>query len=213
MHECNAMQHLETKEKKKQKPKNKEQWSQRKNNNEAQGPCQKDSVSFSLLHPKIFRCTSSIGVCIHIRVISNSKIGIKVECLYQFTNKCYRILCLRHWHFQFVYSLSSLQLVTIRMNVSRLPIKMTHQVGLPCILSLEKVDSLSLDSFRSTLIFLDGETSMGLTTLLTGGLTVSLTASLTEGSEEDKGTKCMEWRADTKMLSTKPNPDFSEGDF
>ena len=31
MHECNAMQHLEQKEKR-QKPKNKEQWSQRKNN-------------------------------------------------------------------------------------------------------------------------------------------------------------------------------------
>ena len=53
MHECNAMQHLEKKEKKKQKPKNKEQWLQRKNN-EAQGPCQKDSVNLSLLHPKLF---------------------------------------------------------------------------------------------------------------------------------------------------------------
>ena len=29
MHECNAMQLLETKEKETQKPKNKEQWSQR----------------------------------------------------------------------------------------------------------------------------------------------------------------------------------------
>ena len=77
MHECNAMQLLETKEKKKtQKPRNKEQWSQRKSN-EAQGPCQKYLVSLSLLYPKIFRCTPSIGVCIHIRVISNSKIGIK----------------------------------------------------------------------------------------------------------------------------------------
>ena len=47
---------------------------------------------------------------------------------------------------------------------------------------------------------------MGLTTSLTGGLTVSLT----EGSEEDEGTKFMEWGADTKMLSTKPNLDLSE---
>ena len=107
------------------KPKNKEQWSQRKSN-EAQRPCQKDSVSLSLLHPKLFRCTTSIGVCIHNRVISNSKIGIKVECLYQFTNKCYRILCLRHWHFWFVCSLSNLQLVIIRTNMSRLSTKMTH---------------------------------------------------------------------------------------
>ena len=61
MYECNAMQILETKEKKTQKPRNKEQWSQRKSN-EAQGPCQKDSVSLSLLHPKLFRCTTSIGV-------------------------------------------------------------------------------------------------------------------------------------------------------
>ena len=88
--ECNAMQLLETEEK---NTKTKEQWLQRKSN-EAQGPCQKDSVSLSLLHPKLFRCTMSIGVYIHNRVISNSKIGIKVECLYQFTNKCYRILCL-----------------------------------------------------------------------------------------------------------------------
>ena len=50
---------------------------------------------------------------------------------------------------------------------------------------------------------------MGLTTSLTGGLTVSLI----EGSEEDEGTKCVEWEADTEMLSTKPIPDLSEGDF
>ena len=54
---------------------------------------------------------------------------------------------------------------------------------------------------------------MGLTTLLTGGLTVSLTASLTKGLEEDEGTKCVEWGADTEVLSTKPIPDLSEGDF
>ena len=57
MHECNAMQILETKRK---NTKTKEQWSQRKSN-EAQGSCQKDSVSLSLLHPKLFRCTMSIG--------------------------------------------------------------------------------------------------------------------------------------------------------
>ena len=44
MHECNAMQILEIKRK---NTKTKEQWSQRKSN-EAQGPCQKDSVSLSL---------------------------------------------------------------------------------------------------------------------------------------------------------------------
>ena len=87
------------------------------------------------------------------------------------------------------------------------------QAGLPCILSLEKVDSLDLDSFRSTIIFLDGETSMGLTTSLTGGLTVSLTTLLTEGSEEDEGTKCVEWGADTEMLSTRPRPDLSQWDY
>ena len=114
---CMNVMQCNSQRKETQKLKNKEQWSQRKNN-EAQGPCQKDSVSLSLLHPKLFRCTSSIGVCIHIRVISNSKIGIKVERLYQFTNKCYRILCLRYWHFWFVCSLGSLQLVTIRMNAA-----------------------------------------------------------------------------------------------
>ena len=115
-------------------PSNKKKNKKTKNNghkgkgNEAQGPCQKDSIRSSFLHPKPFRCTTSIGVCIHIRVISNSRIEIKVESLYQFTNKCYRILCLRHRHFWFVYSLSSLQLVTVWTNVFRLPTKMTN----PC---------------------------------------------------------------------------------
>ena len=54
---------------------------------------------------------------------------------------------------------------------------------------------------------------MDLTTLLTRGLTVSLTTSLTEGSEENEGTKFVEWGADTEMLSTKPNPDLLERDF
>ena len=75
------------------------------------------------------------------------------------------------------------------------------------------VDSLGLNPFKSTLIFLDGETSMGLTTSLTGGLTVSLTTSFTKGSEEDEGTMFVEWGVDTKMLSTKPNLDLLEGDF
>ena len=38
MHECNAMQILETKKKKHKKPRIKEQWLQRKSN-EAQEPC------------------------------------------------------------------------------------------------------------------------------------------------------------------------------
>ena len=95
MHECNAMQLIETKENKCKNQRTKNNGHKGKYN-EAQGPCQKNSVRFSLLHPKLFICTMSIGVCIHIRVISNSKIGIKVERLYQFTNKCHRILCLRH---------------------------------------------------------------------------------------------------------------------
>ena len=99
-----------------------------KNSNEAQGPCQKDSIRLSLLHPKLFRCTTSIGVLIHMGIISNSKIGIKVQSLYQFTNEYHRILCLRHKYFWFVCSLSSLQLVTVWTNVSRLSTKMTN----PC---------------------------------------------------------------------------------
>ena len=42
MHECYVMQLLEIKGKT-QKPNNKEKWSQGKSN-EAQGPCQKDSI-------------------------------------------------------------------------------------------------------------------------------------------------------------------------
>ena len=117
-------------------------------NNEAQGPCQKDSIRLSLLHPKLFKCTTSIGVCIHIRVISNSKIGIKVERLYQFTNKYYRILCLRHWHFWLVCSLGNLQLVTIRTNVSRLPTKMTHPNRLTMHLVLRKGRLLKFRLFQ-----------------------------------------------------------------
>ena len=126
---------------------NQPQSLQRKHN-EAQGPCQKDSVSLSLLHPKLFRCILSIGVCIHIRVISNSKIEIKVERLYQFTNKCYRILRLRHWHFWFVCSLSNLQLLTIRTNVSRLPTKMTHPSKLTMHLVLRKGRLLKFRLFQ-----------------------------------------------------------------
>ena len=74
MHECYAMQILET-----QKTKQKQGTMVTKGRaNEAQGPCQKDSVRSSLLHPKPFRCTTSIGVLIHLRMITNSKIGIKV---------------------------------------------------------------------------------------------------------------------------------------
>ena len=90
------------------------------------------------------------------------------------------------------------------------PQKWQTHAGLSCDLSLERVGYLCLDSFRLTLIFLDGETSMELTTLLTGGLTVSLIILLTKGSEEDD---FVEWGVDTEMLSTKPNPDLLEGDF
>ena len=83
MHEFYAMQILEAKRKRKKtknkKPKNN---GHKGKSNEAQRPCQKDLIRLSLLHPKPFRCTTSIGVCIHIRVISNSRIGIKVESLY-----------------------------------------------------------------------------------------------------------------------------------
>ena len=81
------------------------------------------------------------------------------------------------------------------------PQKWQTHAGLSCDLSLEKVDCLGLDSFRSTLIFLRGVTFKGLTTSLIGG------------SEEDEGTKIMELGVDTLMLSIKPNPVLSEGDF
>ena len=72
MHECYAIQILESKKTKHQKEKgHKEYW------DEAQGSCQKDSIRLSLLNPKPFRCNSCIGVIIHIRMMSNSKIGIK----------------------------------------------------------------------------------------------------------------------------------------
>ena len=70
---CNA--NLRKTKKQKPKPKNN---GHKGYSNEAQGPCQKDSVSSSLLHPKPFRCTMSIGVLIHMGMITNSRIGINV---------------------------------------------------------------------------------------------------------------------------------------
>ena len=69
---CNANPR---KQRKNKKPKNN---GHKENSNEAQGPCQKDSIRLSLLHPELFRCTISIGVLIHMGMISNSRIGIKV---------------------------------------------------------------------------------------------------------------------------------------
>ena len=96
----------------------------------------------SLLHPKLFRCTMSIGVLIHVRMISNSRIGIKVKSLYQFINKYHWILYLRHMHFWLVCSLSNLQLETIGTNVPRLSTKMTNPCRLIMQLALRKVRSL-----------------------------------------------------------------------
>ena len=73
MRECYDMQILEKKIKNKKNNNGHKGYS-----NEAQGLCQKDSVRSSLLHPKLFRCTTSIGVLIHLRMISNSKIRVKV---------------------------------------------------------------------------------------------------------------------------------------
>ena len=70
-------------------------------------------------------------------------------------------------------------------------------------MSLVRVVFLGLDTLRSTIIFLDDEPSMNLATSLTEGFTISITISLTEGSEEeDEGTNLVEWGADTEMLST-----------
>ena len=111
---CMNVMQCKSQKQRKQKNKNKTKSNGHKEqSNEAQGLCQKDSFRLSLWHPKIFRCTSSIEVLIHIKMISNSRIGIKVKSLYQFTNKYHRILCLRHKHFWFVCSLSSLQLITV----------------------------------------------------------------------------------------------------
>ena len=77
MHECYAMQILEKKKNKESKKKTKRNG-HKELREEAYGLCQKDSIRSSLLHPNLFRCNSCIRVIIHIRMLSNSKIGIKV---------------------------------------------------------------------------------------------------------------------------------------
>ena len=135
MLECYAMQIL----KKTKKTKNE---GHKEQSDEAQGPCSKDSIRLSLLHPKLFRRTSSIGVLIHTRMITNSKIGIKVQSFYQFTNKYHRILCLRHRYFWLICSLSSLQLKTVWTNVLRLSTKMTNPCRPIIQLALRRIRSL-----------------------------------------------------------------------
>ena len=56
-------------------------------------PCQTDSLRPSLLHPDSFRCKLGVGISIRIGPNFSSGIGIKVKNLYQFMDKCHRILC------------------------------------------------------------------------------------------------------------------------
>ena len=157
---------------------------------------------------KLFRCTSSIGVFIHMRMITNSRIGIKVQNLYQFTNKHYRILCLRHKYFWFVCSLSSLQLVTVWTNVPRLSTKMTNPCRLIMCLAFRRVGSL-----RFRLMKINPNLPRRCQFYRLASLTEGLKVSLTGGSEVEEGTKFVECGADIEMLSTKPKPVLSEGDF
>ena len=79
MHECYAMQILKAqKKKKKKKQKQQKNSGHKEYRDEAQRPCQKDSIRLSLLHPRLFRYNSGIEVIIHMRMMHNSKIGIKV---------------------------------------------------------------------------------------------------------------------------------------
>ena len=74
MHECYAMQILENKE----KTKNQRAMVTKRIAMKHKDHVRKNLIRLSLLHPKPFRCTSSIKVLIHIRIPSNSRIGIKV---------------------------------------------------------------------------------------------------------------------------------------
>ena len=127
---------------KSQKQKQKNSKGQEGQSNEVQGPCQKDSIRLSLLHSKLLRCHTSIVVLIHMGMISNSRIGIKVQSLYQFTNEYHMILCLRHKYFWFVCTLSSQQLETVWTNVPRLSTKMRNPCKLIMCLALRRVRSL-----------------------------------------------------------------------
>ena len=79
------------------------------------------------------------------------------------------------------------------------PQKWQTHAGLSCTLSLGGLGVLGLESLRSTLIFLGGVTSASLTISLMGGL------------EEE--TNFMEWFLEIVILSLKPRPVLSKGDF
>ena len=103
--------------------------------------------------------------------------------------------------------LAACSLKQFRRICPEFPQKWQTHAGLSCNLQLGGIGTLGLDSWRSTLIFLGGVTSTDLASLTEG-----LTTSLTKGSKEE-GTKFVEWGAGTEMLSTKPKPVLSKGDF
>ena len=73
------------------------------------------------LHPHSFRRKLGIGVSIRINPNLSSIIDIKVKNLYQFMNKCHRILCFWHRHFLF----GCLQLKAIWLCMPNSTIEMT----------------------------------------------------------------------------------------
>ena len=73
MHECNAMQILKTKENKNIKKMVTKNFEMKHKDH-----VKKDLIGLSLLHPSTPRCNFGFGVTIHIRMMSNSNIGIKV---------------------------------------------------------------------------------------------------------------------------------------
>ena len=81
--------------------------------NEARGPCLTGSFMMNLLFPHLPRCKLEIGVLRQMRLMINSRIGIKAKCFYQLMNKCQWILCFWHKHFLFSCLLASMQLKAI----------------------------------------------------------------------------------------------------
>ena len=122
-------------------------------------PYKTNSLRLSLLHLNSFKFKHGVGISIRIGPNFSSNIGIKVKNLYQFMDKCNRILYFWHRHFLFGCLLWSLQLKAIWPSMPSSTTKWQNHWGLWCFLLPNWLGVLCFDVLRSILILLEARTS------------------------------------------------------